>query len=134
MAVLLNSSGAGYKGYLAGTVVNLTVSEEAALVAQNLASSSTVASTTTGNVTANVPQGICAIAAGSSSITITNNLVNASSIISAYVSQAAADGTLLRVERILAASGSFTIYGTANATATTLIAWKVEPQGQSGPQ
>ena len=131
MAVLLSKA---YKGYLSGTVVNLPNSEETALIAQGLATASTVASTTTGAVTANVPQGICAIAAGSSSIVITNNLVNASSIITAYVSQASADGTLLRVERILAAAGSFTIYGTANATATTLIAWKVEPQGVSGPQ
>ena len=134
MAVLLNSAGPGYKGYLAGTVVNLPNSEEAALISARLAQASTVASTTTGDVTANTMQGICAVAAGSGSITITNSMVNASSIITAYVSQASADGTLLRVERVLAAAGSFTIYGTANATATTLIAWKVAPQGFSGPQ
>lgn len=130
MAVLLNK---GYKGYLAGTVVNLPNGEESALIAQGLASASTVASTTTGAVTANVLTGICAIAAGSSSIVITNELVNASSHVTAYVSQAAADGTLLRVERVVAAAGSFTIYGTANATATTLIAWKVENVGLSSP-
>lgn len=132
MAVLLGSK--GYKGYLAGTVVNLPVGEEAALVAQGLATTSAVASTTTGNVTANVLTGICAIAAGASSIVITNELVNAASHITAYVSQATADGTLLRVERVVAAAGSFTIYGTANATATTLIAWKVENIGLSSPQ
>ena len=132
MAVLLGSK--GYKGYLAGTVVNLPASEEAALVAQGLAATSTVASTTTGAVTANVRSGICAIAAGASSIVITNELVNASTKINAYVSQASADGTLLRVERIVAAAGSFTIYGTANATATTLIAWFIESEAQSSPQ
>ena len=131
MAVLLSK---GYKGYLAGTVVNLPASEEAALVAQGLAATSTVASTTTGAVTANVRSGICAIAAGASSIVITNELVNASTKINAYVSQASADGTLLRVERIVAAAGSFTIYGTANATATTLIAWFLESEAQSSPQ
>ena len=131
MAVLLSK---GYKGYLSGTVVNLPASEESALVAQGLASASTVASTTTGAVTANVRSGICAVAAGSPSIVITNELVNASTKVNAYVSQAAADGTLLRVERIVAAAGSFTIYGTANATATTLIAWYVEAEGQSAPQ
>jgi len=131
MAVLLSKS---YKGYLSGTVVNLPASEESALVAQGLASASTVASTTTGAVTANVRSGICAVAAGASSIVITNELVNASTKVNAYVSQAAADGTLLRVERIVAAAGSFTIYGTANATATTLIAWYVEAEGQSAPQ
>jgi hypothetical protein len=132
MAVLLGSK--GYKGYLAGTVVNLTAGEESALVAQGLAAASTVASTTTGAVTANVYSGICAVAAAAVSIVITNELVNASSHITAYVSQAAADGTLLRVERIVAAAGSFTIYGTAAATATTLIAWKVENIGLSSPQ
>jgi len=132
MAVLLGSK--GYKGYLAGTVVNLTSGEESALVAQGLAAASTVASTTTGAVTANVYTGICAVAASSASIVITNELVNASSHVTAYVSQAAADGTLLRVERVVAAAGSFTIYGTAAATATTLIAWKVENIGLSSPQ
>lgn len=132
MAVLLGTK--GYKGYLAGTVVNLPATEEAALISQGLATASTVASTTTGAVTANVREGICAIAAGSSSIVITNSLVNASTKITAYVSQAAADGTLLRVERVVAAAGSFTIYGTANATATTLIAWFVHVEGVTGPQ
>ena len=134
MAILLNSSGVGYKGYLAGTVVNLPASEEAAMIAQGLATASTVASTTAGAVTANVMQGIAAVPAAAASIVITNNLVNASSIITAYVSQAVADTTFLRVERIVAAAGSFTIYGTAAATAATLIAWKVEPQGLSSPQ
>lgn len=123
MAVLLNKA---YAGYLAGTVVNLPTNVETGLIAQGLASASTRASTTTGNVTANVMQGTAAIAAGASSVTITNNKVDANSIINAYVSQAAADGTLLRVERILPAAGSFTIYGTANATATTLVSWCVE--------
>lgn len=123
MAVLLNKA---YAGYLSGTVVNLPTNVETALVAAGLASASTRASTTTGAVTANVMQGTCAIAAGASSIVITNNKVDANSIINAYVSQAAADGTLLRVERIVPAAGSFTIYGTANATATTLISWCVE--------
>jgi hypothetical protein len=112
-----------YVGYAAGTVVNLPTNVESALVAQGLATTSAVASTSTGAVTANITSGIAAIAAGSSSVVITNNLVDASSKIIAYVSQATADGTLLRVERIVPAAGSFTIFGTANATATTLIAW-----------
>jgi hypothetical protein len=131
MAVLLNT--VSYKGYLAGTVCNLPASEESALIAQGRATASVVASTTTGAVTANVLTGICAIAAGASSIVITNELVNASSHVTASICQAAADGTLLRVERILPIAGAFTIYGTANATATTLIAWKVENIGQSSP-
>lgn len=130
MAILLGSK--GYAGYLPATVVNLPTSLEAALVAQGFATASTVASTTTGAVTANIYSGICAIAAGSGSIVITNNLVDASTKIWAVVSQAAADGTLLRVERIVAAAGSFTIFGTANATATTLIMWAiVTSQGET---
>jgi hypothetical protein len=128
MAVLLNKA---YAGYLAGTVVNLPTNVETALVAQGLASTSTRASTTTGAVTANVLQGTCAIAAGASSIVITNDKVDANSIVVAYVSQAAADGTLLRVERVLPAAGSFTIYGTANATATTLVSWAVLSPAQT---
>jgi len=137
MAVLLNLA---YEGYLAGTVVNLPTNVESSLIAQGRASASTRASTTTGAVTANVLQGTSAIAAGASSIVITNNKVDANSIVVAYVSQAAADSTLLRVERVLPAGtvggavGSFTIYGTANATATTLISWAVlSPAGASVP-
>jgi hypothetical protein len=122
MAVLLTQA---YEGYLAGTVVNLPTNIETALVAQNKATASTRASTTTGAVTYNGMQGTCAIAAGSSSVVITTNKVDANSIVVAYVSQASADTTLLRVERVLPAAGSFTIYGTANATATTLISWAI---------
>lgn len=128
MAVLLNKA---YAGYLTGTVVNLPTNVETALVAQGLASASTVASTTTGAVTANVLQGTCAIAAGASSIVITNDKVDANTIIYAVVSQASADGTLLRVERVVPAAGSFTIYGTANATATTLVRWAVLSPAQA---
>ncbi len=131
MAVLLGSL--GYAGYAGGTVVNLDAATEASLIAQNKAVASTVASTTPGNVTANVSQGICAIAAGASSITITNSGVNANSQILAVVAQAAADTTLLRVERIVCAAGSFTIYGTAAATANTLVAWVIHPLGMTAP-
>jgi hypothetical protein len=129
MAVLLSK---GYAGYLAGTVVNLSTDVETSLIAQGLATASTVASTTTGPVTANVNFGICAIAIGQSSIVITNSLVDANSIVTASVRQAAADGTLLRVERIVPAAGSFTIYGTAAATAITLVSWAVGlPYGET---
>lgn len=129
MAVLLSRP---YAGYLSGTVVNLSTDTETSLINQGFATASTVASTTTGPVTANVNFGICAIAAGASSIVITNNLVDANSTVVASVRQAAADGTLLRVERIVPAAGSFTIYGTAAATATTLVTWAVAlPYGET---
>jgi hypothetical protein len=119
-----------YKGYTAGSTVQLQSSEEAALVAQNYATVSASATTTTGAATANLVQGRATIAAGASSVVITNALIDATSKVYAVVAQAAADGTLLRVERILCAAGSFTIYGTANATASTAIDWVVlNPSG-----
>jgi hypothetical protein len=122
MAVLLSRS---YKGLLAGNTVSLSTDEETNLIAQNMATTATLANITTGAYTNNSNSGVVAIAAGASSVVITNSLVDANSKIYAVVDQAAADGTLLRVERIVPAAGSFTIYGTANATATTLIAWAI---------
>lgn len=122
MTVSLNRS---YAGAPAGAVVSFTSELEAALIAQGIATASTRASTTTGAQTQNTMQGTAAIAAGASSVVITNSLVDANSHVTAKVAQAAADGTLLRVERVVCAAGSFTIYGTANATATTLIDWEI---------
>lgn len=122
MSVLLSRA---YAGYLAATTVQLPTNVEAALIAQGLATTAASANITTGAVTANVTSGTVAIAAGASSVVVTNNLVDANTKITAVVAQAAADGTLLRVERIVAAAGSFTIYGTANATATTFISWSL---------
>ncbi len=112
-----------YKGYASGTVVQLQSSEEAALIASGQAVDAGTTAPTTGAVVANAVQGRVGIAAGASSVVVTNSLVDASSKIFAVVAQAAADGTLLRVERVVPAAGSFTIYGTANATATTVIDW-----------
>lgn len=114
-----------YQGYAAGAVVTLPSSTEASLIAQGLATASTAASTTTGAATVAAVAGQAAIAAGASSVVITNPLVDINSVVFAVVSQAAADGTLLRVERVVPAAGSFTIYGTANATATTLVRWAI---------
>ena len=121
-----------YAGYAAGAIVELEASTEAALIAQGLATNS-AATPTVGAATANVNSGTAAIAAGSSSVVITNNLVNASTKVWACVGQAAADGTLLRVERVVPAVGSFTIYGTANATATTVIDWCILNQSGLTP-
>lgn len=121
MAVLLNKD---YAGYAAGTVRQLRTSTETALIAQGLAASSSAA-ITTGAVTTTEMQGRVSIAAGASSLVVTNPNITTESKVFAVVAQAAADGTLLRVERIVCAAGSFTIYGTANATAATLIDWMV---------
>lgn len=129
MTVLL-SSAKGYGQFAAGSIVTLPASTEAALIAQGLATTS-AAAPTTGAYATNEYSGRAAIAAGASSVVITNPFVNANSKIYAVVAQAAADGTLLRVERILAAAGSFTIYGTANATATTVIDWAIVSCGEA---
>lgn len=128
--ILLNRA---YMGYVAGTIVQLSTSTEAALIAQGLAVTS-AGPVTPGAVTvaATVQQGRVGIAAGSSSVVVTHAGVTAESKVSAVIAQAAADGTLLRVERILCANGSFTIYGTANATAAVAIDWVLHsPSGMT---
>jgi len=129
MTVLLNRA---YMGYPAGATVELSTDAETALIAQGLASSAASTAITTGNATANTYAGTAAIPAASSSVVITNSNVDANSKVFAVVAQAAADGTLLRVERVVCAVGSFTIYGTANATATTYVDWAIiNPSGQT---
>jgi hypothetical protein len=73
----------------------------------------------------NLPSGRCTISAGVSSVVVTNPLVDVNSKIYAVINQAAADTTLLRVERIVPSAGFFTIYGTANATAAVSVDWAI---------
>lgn len=122
MTVLLNRS---YMGYPAGSTVELSTDAEQALIAQGLASSALAANITTGPVTANTYNGTVSVPIGSSSVVITNSNIDANSKVHAVVAQAAADATLLRVERIVCAAGLATIFGTANATAATLIDWSI---------
>ncbi len=121
MAVTLTRA---YAGYPSGQVVELPASTEAALVAQNLATT-TVAAPTVGATTANMMRGSCAIGAGTSSVVITNQYVTISSFVMAVIAQATADGTLTSIVRVVPANGSFTIFGNANATATVTIDWCV---------
>jgi hypothetical protein len=114
-----------YQGIASGVTVTLPDSTETAIIAQGFGATAAATATSTGAQTVPAMSGKAAIAAGASSVVITNPLVTAGSLVFAVVAQAAADGTLLRVERVLPAAGSFTIYGTANATATTLINWLV---------
>ena len=119
-----------YGGYPARQVTQLRSSTEDALIAAGLATNG--GTITTGAVTTTEMQGRVSIAAGASSLVVTNPNITAESKVFAVVAQAAADGTLLRVERILCADGSFTVYGTANATAATLIDWCVlNPLGET---
>ena len=130
MAVLLSKA---YKGYASGSVASFSSSEEAALIAQGLATASTVASTTTGNVTANAMQGTVAIPAGSSSLTVTNNLVDANTSVDVVIRQTAQDSTLTAIPLVVPANGSFTMYANATATATVLASWKLQPLGMTTP-
>lgn len=125
MTVLLTRP---YAGSPAAAVVSLTTELEAALIAQNLATASTRASTTTGTQVLNALQGTCAAAAAATNVVVTNALVDVNSHVTAVIAQAAADGTALRVERVVCSAGFFTIYLTAGATATTLIDWVVDIQ------
>lgn len=123
MAITLNR---GYMGLLAGTVVGLTTNIEQNLIAQGLASqAASKANITPGNVTYNGIQGSVAIAAGANSVTITNSLIDANTKITANIAQAAADGTLTSLPRIVPAAGSVTIYGNANATAAVVVDWSI---------
>lgn len=118
-----------YSGYLQGQVVELPASTESSLIAAGMATTS-AGPATAGALTCSQTQGAAAIAIGTSSVVITNNLVTPQSIIFAVVAQVAADATCLRVERIVAGVGLFTIYGTANATAATAVDWAiVNPSG-----
>lgn len=129
MTVTLNRA---YAGYPSGAVVELSTDAESALIAQGLAATAVATAITTGAATTFAYTGTVAIAAGAASVVVTNPNIDANSRVFAVVSQAAADGTLLRVERIVPAAGLVTIYGTANATATTFIDWMIlNPQGQT---
>lgn len=84
-------------------------------------------SSTSGNATANAFRGKSTIAAGASSVTITNNLVLATTMVRAQVMQAAEDATLKSVVRtsIPTAGGSLTVYGNAPATSPVVVTWEL---------
>lgn len=129
MAVLLLKA---YQGYAVGVTVELPSELETALIAQGIASNASVANVTTGATSTSAYSGTVSVPIGAASVVVTNSNVDASSKVCAFVAQATADGTFLRVERVVAAVGSFTIFGTANATAATLVDWViVNPQGIS---
>ena len=130
MSVTLNRA---YGGLNAGQTAEFSAELEAALIAQGLAVAATANTATSGALTQNTYGGTAVVPIGSSSVVITNSLVNANSIIFATVSQAAADATLLHVERVVPAAGSFTIYGTANATAATTLTWAIQAPPTGAP-
>jgi hypothetical protein len=77
---------------------------------------------TTGNQTINKPLGTVNIAAGQASVTVTNSLVDANSIVFAVVRT---NDTTAQIKNVTCAAGSFTIRLAANATAETSIGFMV---------
>ena len=124
MTVLLNRN---YGAYAAGMTVSLPASTEAAIIAQNIGQA-TGNLPTAGNINSNEHTGVAAIAAGASSVTITNPNVNPGIKVAAYISLATADGTLTAL-RVVPGNGSFTVYGNANATGAVPINWQLLSTG-----
>lgn len=75
---------------------------------------------TVGAVTINKPAGTAIIAAGASSVVVTNSLVTASSLVFAVIQTN--DGTAI-LKNATPANGSFTIRTTAAVTGNTQVGW-----------
>jgi hypothetical protein len=116
--------GRAYRGYAAGTIVQLQTSMEAALVAQGLATVS-AGPVTPGAVTTDLSMGRLGIAAAGTSVVLTNPNLTTESKVIGYLSNAAADGTALYITRITVAAGSVTFTLNAAATAAVAIDWAV---------
>lgn len=111
-----------YRGYLAGTIVQLPTSTEAALVAANYATAS-AGPVTPGAVTTDLASGRLGVAAAGASVVLTNPNITTESKLVAVLSNAAADGTALYITRITPAAGSVTFTLNAAATAAVAIDW-----------
>lgn len=114
----------GYAGYSAGQIIELPASIEAALVASGGASVN-AGPATPGALSTTALTGSATIPAGQSSVVISNPGVGIQSVIYAVISQAAADATALQVVRVSVATGAFTVFVNANATANTSIDWAI---------
>jgi hypothetical protein len=86
----------------------------------------TDASGTPGNATINKASGKVAIAGGggTSTVTVTNNLVTAASIVTATMQ--ATDATCTSIKSVVPTAGSFTVTANANCTAATKVAFTVQ--------
>lgn len=118
-----------YAGYLAGTIVQLPTSEEAALVAQGLASVS-AGPVTAGAVTTSKTMGRAGIAAAGTSVTVTNAGFTTESRFAASLSNAAADATATSITRIVPAAGSVTFHLNAASTGIVAVDWMQLPSQQ----
>lgn len=135
--MVLLGSARGYKGYLPSTIVQLSTQEEAALIAQGLATTS-AGPVTPGAVTTSNTMGRLGIAAAGTSVVLTNPLINAESRVIAYLSNAAADATATSITRIACATGAAGSAGgtatfTVNAAATAAVSIDWQVLGNSSP-
>ena len=121
--------GRPYAGYNANTIVQLPTNVEAALIAQGFATNS-AGPVTPGNVSTQSFMGRAGIAAAGTQVVVSNPAFNAESKFSAYLSNAAADGTALYITRIVPAAGQVTFILNAAATAAVSVDWVLlGPQG-----
>lgn len=118
-----------YAGYPAGTIVQLPTSEEAALVAQGLATVS-AGPVTPGNVTTTKTSGRVGIAAAGTKVTITNPSFNTESKFSVNLSNAAADATATFIGLVNPKAGSVDFTLNAAATAAVALDWMLLPSAQ----
>jgi hypothetical protein len=116
--------GRAYRGYAAGTIVQLQTSMEAALIAQGLATAS-AGPVTPGAVSTDLTTGRLGIAAAGTNVVLTNPNITTESKVIGYLSNAAADGTALYITRITVAAGSVTFTLNAAATAAVAIDWAI---------
>lgn len=110
--------GRNYRGYAAGTIVQLQTSMEAALIAQGMATTN-AGPVTAGAVSTDLNQGRLGIAAAGTSVVLTNPNITTESKIFAQLSNIAADATATSV-RVTPAAGSVTF--TLNAASTGIVA------------
>lgn len=115
----------GYRGYAAGTIVQLPTQVEAALVAQNIAAVS-AGPVTAGAVTTDLTSGRLGAAAAAASVVLTNPNIDKNSKIAAYLSNAAADATatsfrITCADAIAGAAGGTATF-TFNAATTGIVA------------
>lgn len=80
-------------------------------------------SATPGNVTNNSARGRAAFAVGASNVTVTNNMVAATSTV--LVVLETSDATLTQILRVTPGAGSFIVTGNAIATAATTFSFQV---------
>jgi len=111
-----------YAGLASGNIVQFQTAIESALIASGFATTS-AGPVTAGAYTTNMMSGRAGIAAAGTAVVISNPAFTTESKFSAWLSNAAADGTAFGIARITPAAGAVTITLLAAATAAVAIDW-----------